>query len=262
MVRRVLRWSSLLALVGVGAASALAAAPKPVQPVVVVDGRKLDTGRSLMRDRDRWLFPLVDIIRTMGGEWTWDGETKGLTIAFPRRAIRCDLASGQIWEGGAASPIDGALRIVSGHVVATAEGLRRVLGATVEYRGSADPPQVIITSAWSPGAVTVAEFLRWKQFLRGKSVELAGEFWGWLPGPDDEATAQGPPRWWGDWILGDETGAVYVSGRFPEGLDPYDDLGRSVRVLGLGRISEQGIPYLEASEVRLPAAEDGPREKQ
>jgi len=75
----------------------------------------------------------------------------------------------------------------------------------------------------------------------GKTVLLTGRFKGW-EGPCQEA----PPKTRSDWMLADDTGCIYVSGRVPKGLRPMSPNDEPVTLTGVVRLTKQGVPYLEA----------------
>ena len=76
----------------------------------------------------------------------------------------------------------------------------------------------------------------------GKTVTLSGEYRGWEPGFGS------PPVTRSDWILKDETGGIYITGKAPPGLDPVEDRGTEVTVRGVVKVKD-GRAYLEAESV-------------
>ena len=83
----------------------------------------------------------------------------------------------------------------------------------------------------------------------GRKVLLRGRFQGWR----GQATPPGITR--SDWIIGDDTGAIYVAGPPPGGLDPYRDIGRPLEVLGTVRLNEKSVPYIRIENVVVPEAQ-------
>ena len=73
----------------------------------------------------------------------------------------------------------------------------------------------------------------------GKAVTVSGEYRGW------EAGYGSPPVTRSDWILRDETGAIYVTGKAPPGLDPVEDRGKELTVYGVIRVKDDQA-YIEA----------------
>ncbi len=82
----------------------------------------------------------------------------------------------------------------------------------------------------------------------GRKVLLRGRFQGWR----GQATPPGITR--SDWAIGDDTGAIYVAGSPPGGLDPYRDIGRPLEVLGTVRLNEKSVPYIRIENVVIPEA--------
>lgn len=83
----------------------------------------------------------------------------------------------------------------------------------------------------------------------GKLVQLTGTFRGWKPDPDAPACKPGPPVKRSDWAISDRTGCIFVTG--PSGLDPTDDVGKRITVVGTVRKTAKGQPYIEAQSVTL-----------
>ena len=103
-----------------------------------------------------------------------------------------------------------------------------------------------VVGPWTPakaGAILAAP----AQFA-GKRVELAGEYRGTKPGRFSPLRGLAP-RLATDWILGDETGEVYVANR-PEvevGVSLHPEYTLKVRVVvrGTVRVADSGVPYIE-----------------
>lgn len=77
----------------------------------------------------------------------------------------------------------------------------------------------------------------------GSVVTLEATYSGWKGG-----LAGAPPETRSDWLLEDETGWIYVTGK-PSGLDPIDDIGYPIKVTGLIKLTNDGEPYLVAQEI-------------
>lgn len=80
----------------------------------------------------------------------------------------------------------------------------------------------------------------------GKEVMIKGKFIGWSL-PQHEIVTPMITR--SDWIVEDETGAIYVTKLNPEPLNPASDRGRKVIVSGIIRL-EEGKPYIEGKSLR------------
>lgn len=83
----------------------------------------------------------------------------------------------------------------------------------------------------------------------GKLVQLSGTYRGWRPDPNSPACRPGPPVTRSDWAISDNTGCIFVTGR--SGLDPVDDIGKSITVSGIVRKTSRGQPYIEVRTVML-----------
>jgi hypothetical protein len=83
----------------------------------------------------------------------------------------------------------------------------------------------------------------------GKVVSISGTYLGWKADSGSPACRPGPPVLRSDWAVSDTTGCIYVTGQ--SGLDPTDDYGKSVTVVGTVRITDKGQPYIEAKQVFL-----------
>jgi hypothetical protein len=77
----------------------------------------------------------------------------------------------------------------------------------------------------------------------GKSVTLSGEYRGWEPGYGS------PPVTRSDWILKDESGGIYITGKTSFGLDPDEDKGKEVTVRGVVKV-KNGQAHIEAESVK------------
>ena len=75
----------------------------------------------------------------------------------------------------------------------------------------------------------------------GRTVLLTGRFKGWKG-----ACKEAPPRTRSDWIMADDTGCIYVTGSIPKGLSPMSPNDETVTLTGVVRLTDSGVPYLEA----------------
>lgn len=75
---------------------------------------------------------------------------------------------------------------------------------------------------------------------QGKKVKIVGEYKGWV------GEAKNPFITRSDWVINDGTAAIYVSGMSAGNLDPYEDIGTKVEVIGIVKIKDK-IPYIEAT---------------
>ena len=69
-------------------------------------------------------------------------------------------------------------------------------------------------------------------------VTITGEYRGW------QGEGYEPPVTLSDWVIKDETGLIYVTGKSP-GLDPVEDIGKKLEVSGMVRVKDD-TPYIEA----------------
>lgn len=63
-------------------------------------------------------------------------------------------------------------------------------------------------------------------------VTVSGEYQGW------NGEYGSPPVTRSDWVIADETGWIYVTGRYP-GLDPAKDKGKKITVVGKVEANDQ-----------------------
>jgi len=87
----------------------------------------------------------------------------------------------------------------------------------------------------------------------GKQVELVGYFHGWDLLHEFQT---GPPMTRSDWVIADKSGAIYVTGLAPKGLDPAsrDDTTRIIRLVATVEQNQHGV-YLQAVSVELISTE-------
>jgi hypothetical protein len=96
------------------------------------------------------------------------------------------------------------------------------------------------------GKITIQKILKNPAEFANREIALEGAFQGWKGRCEDSN-----PLTRSDWILKDETGCIYVSGRIPSGVSTTDPRGEVVVLSGTLKVKEGGKPYFEAKEVRL-----------
>ena len=79
----------------------------------------------------------------------------------------------------------------------------------------------------------------------GKTVTIKGEYRGWQA----EGEGYGPPVTRSDWVIKDDTGWIYVTGRLPR-LDPIKDIGTPIFVVGTVGIKNSNV-YIEAQDIKI-----------
>ncbi|MCL5102914.1 MAG: BsuPI-related putative proteinase inhibitor [Armatimonadetes bacterium] len=101
--------------------------------------------------------------------------------------------------------------------------------------------------------VNIAEAVRRADELSGRRVQISASYRGFQPNAGDPNTKDGPPVTRSDWAICDSTGCMYVNG--PIDLDPANDTGKRVNVVGKVRKTPKGQVYLvlESVTVERPA---------
>lgn len=87
--------------------------------------------------------------------------------------------------------------------------------------------------------VSIADITSNPTEYKGRTVTISGEYRGWEPGHGS------PPVTRSDWILKDETGSIYVTGKVSPRLDPVEDIGKKITVYGIVRVKDSQA-YIEA----------------
>jgi hypothetical protein len=96
----------------------------------------------------------------------------------------------------------------------------------------------------SPEA-TIGEIRTSPDLYKGQTVTIEGVYQGWQGGYGS------PPVTRSDWLVEDDSGWLYVTGKPAGVLNPLDDIGRPVKVTGQVELTEDGEPYLVAEEVGI-----------
>jgi hypothetical protein len=96
----------------------------------------------------------------------------------------------------------------------------------------------------SPEA-TIGEIRAAHTLYEGQTVTIEGVYQGWQGGYGS------PPVTRSDWLLEDNTGWLYVTGKPAGDLNPLDDIGRPIKVTGQIDLTEEGEPYLVAEEIEI-----------
>jgi hypothetical protein len=118
-----------------------------------------------------------------------------------------------------------------------------------DVTASITPTQVSITAIPDSGLTSlIAEILK-SPNKAGEQVEIIGYFRGWdildeVDGP--------PPVTRSDWVIADNSGAIYVTGLMPDDLDPSSpaQVNQIIRLTATVR-EKGGQVYLEAESAEL-----------
>jgi hypothetical protein len=98
-----------------------------------------------------------------------------------------------------------------------------------------------------PPEATIGEIRADPTLYQGRTVTVEGVYQGWQGGHGS------PPLTRSDWLVEDDTGWLYVTGKPAGDLDPLDDIGRPLKVTGEVELTDKGEPYLVAGEVEIEA---------
>ena len=94
------------------------------------------------------------------------------------------------------------------------------------------PSEIKIESIWSH-----------PETFQGQKVLVRGRYLGW------KGQIGHPLITRSDWAMEDNTGAIYVTGLPAQGLNPMQDIGHPLEVLGTVRVNPEGVPYICAERV-------------
>jgi hypothetical protein len=115
-----------------------------------------------------------------------------------------------------------------------------------------------LVGPWFP--VKVGAIVATPGGFAGKRVELAGEYRGLTPGKFSALLGK-PRRLDTDWILGDETGEIYVANRpeaeFGVALHPEYRLRKRVVIRGTVRVTDAGVAYVDPALIRKRLGDRG-----
>jgi hypothetical protein len=96
-----------------------------------------------------------------------------------------------------------------------------------------------------PAAASIGGIMADPELYQGHTVTVEGVYQGWQDGHGS------PPLTRSDWLVEDDTGWLYVTGKPPGDLDPTDDIGHPLKVTGRVELTDDGEPYLVAEEVEV-----------
>jgi len=122
--------------------------------------------------------------------------------------------------------------------------LAAVSALAMGSKGGEPPPASSERAA--EGKITIQKILKNPAEFVNREIILEGAFQGWKGKCEDSS-----PLTRSDWILKDETGCLYVSGKIPSGVSTTAPRGENLILSGSLKIKEGGKPYFEAKEVRL-----------
>lgn len=218
---------------------------------MVVDGSAVEGGTRPRLIQESVFLPAREFLEALGAESEWKPETKEMTVRLPRVTAVFTLNQSTAKRNGQAIDEGLAFQLIDGKGFLPARLAARALDC--EAKWDAGARRIEMTSLWAKQAVTAADVVRWARYLRDKPITIQGEYRGWSPDERGPGVDKGRPKRRADWILRDGTGAIYVSGRSPLGLDPLDDVGSTVSVDGVGGLSKAQAGFVEAKVVTVVA---------
>ncbi len=199
---------------------------------------------------ERVYLPVRDTYQALGAKLDWDDAEKALTISVPDHELVFPTGKKLMRVDGDELDMGELPRVVNGAMYLSESIVVRSL--PIDFRFVRDERTVEVSYRWEEAPVEVGKLIEWPGFYRGKPLILEGKYLGWLAKGLEGPVREGPPVHRGDWILQDDTGAIYITGERPKSLDPLDDAGKRVRVTGVGRLlveKDARRAYVEARDV-------------
>jgi len=236
----------LLAALSAFATPVLAAPLKLIVETVEV---KTDTPPVLKGPK--LYLPARVVLETLGANVTWDDKKNTLTATVPGHEAAFDLGSTEMTVDGDQMEMGEKPTVIGGVTYLLDSALNRAL--PLEIHRSPDGDSIEVKYRWEKRSVKVQEIIKWPRFFVGRPIAVDGEYRGWSAKGLDGPVCQGPPRRRTDWLVKDDTGALYVTGRRPP-LDPYTDAGKHVSIDGttaVKSINGHTVPFIKADTVTL-----------
>ena len=88
-------------------------------------------------------------------------------------------------------------------------------------------------------SISIEEIIKNRNKYLNKEIVITGEFQGW------QGINAPPPVSFSDWVIKDQTGAIYVHGPYPEGCRPPDiGIGKVITIKGKIQINDKGAVYI------------------
>jgi hypothetical protein len=116
-------------------------------------------------------------------------------------------------------------------------------GRTPPGQGTDTAPTPLVVPSLN---VSIKDILTGSVKLDSAEVLVKGIFKGWKGDcPSSSAITRS------DWVLEDETGCIYVTGRIPTALSPTRPMGEHVLVKGRVIVTKTGKPVIKASQITL-----------
>jgi hypothetical protein len=109
--------------------------------------------------------------------------------------------------------------------------------------GASAPPASIIKKA---RLTKIQQIIDHQEDFIGKNVTVRGVFRGWKKNCTSSSMLKRS-----DWVLEDETGCIYVTGRIPSALSPMQPMGEMILVKGRVISTKKGAPAIKASRITL-----------
>lgn len=231
--------------------------------VFLLNGVQVDLPAPALLIGQTSYVPARAVLESLGWTLEWSAERRSLrasaaglctytfTVANPRMMVDCRGCStpAAIEEQALGAPPT----VVNGYLYLPVRALAQMVSGRVEWEAATMTVNLITGPAGSAQAVEIGTLLADPPAWLGRLVVLRGEYTGWQADPFGPATSHGPPVTRSDWTLRDRTGSLYCAvpsgARLPLSLDPQEDLGRRLEVVGTVALTEQAWPYLVVSTV-------------
>ena len=112
------------------------------------------------------------------------------------------------------------------------------------HTGGAEAPPATVPKKNEPASIK--QILDHHKTFAGKDITVRGVFRGWKGKcPSSSLLTRS------DWMLEDETGCIYITGRIPNALSPVQPKGERVLVKGRVIITKKGKPVIKAARITL-----------
>lgn len=224
--------------------------PAPIR--LIVDSVEVKSEPPPVVRQGSLYLPVRPVCMALGVILTWDQVKSELRISAPRREAVLRPGSAVIHVDGEQFHVEKEPLVIKEATYLLDSVFARCLPLDIILDRSQNA--ALVTYVWDKQEVTIEEIVRWPRFMRGRPIIVEGEYRGWRSRGETGPVRYGPPSRRGDWIIRDETGALYVTGRRPKQLDPIEDVGAKVRVEGSASLVDRDdgpVPFIRANQVAV-----------
>jgi hypothetical protein len=237
--------------------------------VFLLNGTQVSLPAPALMLENTAYVPARAVYEKLGWQVEWNGQQRRMRVSVPGACaytfavddptvtLECSVCP--TTPDGTRRTLEAAPRLVGDCFYVPVRAVTLMTDSHADWEGATLTVNLITSAQGDAVAADIGAIVADPPKWTGQRVRLHGEYTGAQVEALGAAVTHGPPTTNNDWTVRDATGSLYctLAAELPVKLDPINDLGRRLEVVGNVALKAGGWPYLRVGTITLLTGLDG-----